>query len=222
MSKKLYFFGGIVFLGGLLIFIAPHIPYQTEKSEKFLAELGNASAQFRLGNQFFNGGVVPKNCELAVYWYKKSAQNNNADASCWLGRLYLKGICVKKNDQTSFEYFKKSAELNDANGLNNLGVSYAQGLGAKKNTQQAAQCFKKSAEQEWSEAQFNLGVCYTFGIYVTKDLKIAEKYFEKSAHRGIHKKFSQPVMDRAKRILKSEKSSSEKPAFVRNWADEGV
>lgn len=67
MSKKLYFFGGIVFLGGLLIFIAPHIPYQTEKSEKFLAELGNASAQFRLGNQFFNGDGAPRNCELAVY-----------------------------------------------------------------------------------------------------------------------------------------------------------
>ena len=56
------------------------------------AEQGNAKAQFKLGNCYYNGEGVEKDLDKAIYWYEKSAEQGNEDAEMRLKEL---GILVE-------------------------------------------------------------------------------------------------------------------------------
>lgn len=56
---------------------------------ELVARQGHAGAQYGLGNCYFYGKGVAKNCEEAVKWYKKAAEQGHKEA---IGILKQLGI----------------------------------------------------------------------------------------------------------------------------------
>ena len=122
-----------------------------------LATQGDAHAQYNLGLMHQCGRGVPKNWELAVTWYRKSAMQGNADAQYRLGRMYQDGRGVPQDYKQAAEWFRKSAEQGNSLAQCCLGCMYQYGLGVRKNDRQAITWYHKSAEQGHVGSKMCLG-----------------------------------------------------------------
>lgn len=158
---------------------------------KKAAELGNAEAQFKLGDYYLVGVVVEQNDEEAVKWCRKAAEQGYAPAEYALGYVYDEGVSVEQNYEEAAKWYEKAAEKGNADAQFALGNFYFSGLGVKQNKeeakkwfQKAVEKFKKGAEQGDANAQFALGFCYEFANTVEQNYEEAEKWYTKSAQQG--------------------------------------
>ena len=63
-----------------------------------LAEQGNASAQFNLGDMYADGRGVKQDDVEAVKWFRKAAEQGDTMAQGRLGNVYSDGRGVKQDD----------------------------------------------------------------------------------------------------------------------------
>ena len=73
-----------------------------------LAEQGNASAQFNLGNMYANGQGVKQDDFEAVKWFRQAAEQGYTDAQFNLGVMYAKGQGVKQDDVEAVKWYRKA------------------------------------------------------------------------------------------------------------------
>ena len=71
------------------------------------AEKGDARAQELLGSIFLNETLF-KNTNLALYWYKLSAQQDNPVAQLQIAEVYANGIGVEKNLKLAAHWLEKA------------------------------------------------------------------------------------------------------------------
>lgn len=71
---------------------------------------GNAAAETRLGDLYFQGQGVEQNHDRALLWYRRAAKRNYADAQFNLGNMYLLGEGVLRNDKKALAWYEKAAE----------------------------------------------------------------------------------------------------------------
>jgi TPR repeat protein len=86
---------------------------QDFEAVKYMAEQGDADAQFNLGWMYANGQGVAKNDAEVVKWYRKAAEQGHARAQTILGAMYTEGRRVAKNDAEAAKWFQKAAEQGD-------------------------------------------------------------------------------------------------------------
>ena len=94
-----------------------------------LAEVGDASAQLKLGAMYDEGKGVPQDYNIATKWYKLAAEQANADAQFSLGLMYHKGKGVLQDYNTATKWYKLASEQGDAHAQFYLGVMYHRGAG---------------------------------------------------------------------------------------------
>ena len=75
-----------------------------------LAEQGNATAQFKLGEKYRNSNVIPRDYAQAVLWYRKAADQGHARAQLQLGIAYRHGYGVPVDVAQAISWYKKSAD----------------------------------------------------------------------------------------------------------------
>jgi TPR repeat protein len=78
------------------------------------AELGNAEANFRLGEAYEHGMLnCPRDAGLSVHFYTGAAQLGHAQAMMALCAWYIVGAepVLEKNESEAYEWAKKAAEL---------------------------------------------------------------------------------------------------------------
>ena len=145
------------------------------------AEQGDADAQFYLGLDYYNEGVILE----AVEWLHKAAEQGHADAQIKLGEWYYTGRGIKQDYLKSGRWLRKAAEQGRAIAQTNLGMMYALGLGLPKRYTKAIKWFRLAAEQGEAGAYFHLGAMYAKGHGVTQqDFNEAFKWYRKSAEQG--------------------------------------
>ena len=111
-----------------------------------LAEQGNASAQFNLGNMYANGRGVKQDDFEAVKWYRQAAEQGHAKAQFNLGVRYAKGQGVKQDDVEAVKWYRKAAEQGYTDAQFNLGAMYAKGQGVRQDKEQAKEWFGKACD----------------------------------------------------------------------------
>jgi TPR repeat protein len=77
---------------------------------QFLAEQGEAKAQFKLGVMYEMGQYVTQNYTQAVSWYIKAAELGNSNARYNLAIKYQTGQGVPKDDTQAAYWYRKAAE----------------------------------------------------------------------------------------------------------------
>ena len=105
------------------------------------AKQGNAEAQNKLGNCYFNGEGVAENKKEAIKWYVKSAKQNFRNAQYNLAVCYEEGEGVERDDKKSFEWYLKAAEQGDADAQFETGERYYAGKGTKQDYAKAEKWF---------------------------------------------------------------------------------
>lgn len=146
-----------------------------------LAEKEHAQAQYLVGNHYFYYyNADSTSFEIAINWYKKSANNGNVNAQQMLGDLYQFGQHVDTSYERAYFYYKQAAEQGNKIAQNNLGVFYENGLGVEKSPEKAFQYYLKAAEQKYLFGLNNMTRCYENGIGVSRSEEKVEEYRKKT------------------------------------------
>ena len=109
------------------------------------ARRGSVPAVTAMGNCYFLGKGVTRDCETAVAWYRQAAEKGDPEAQYALGFAYVTGAGVARDCEAGFEWFRKAARLEFIPALHNLSVCYAEGCGTGKD-QSLADSLRGKAE----------------------------------------------------------------------------
>lgn len=113
---------------------------------KALAEQGDASQQYWLGNLYKYGWGTPRDEEKALYWYRESAKQNNSEGQLKVGMAYYDGAGVNQDYERARYWFLKSAEQNNKFSLLYLGNMYKRGEGVEENYSIAEEWYLKACD----------------------------------------------------------------------------
>ena len=86
-----------------------------------LAEQGDATAQYYLGNMYSTGRGVKQDDVEAVKWYRRAAEQGLALAQSMLGTSYILGKGVQVNKSLAKEWFRKACDNGDEIGCKSYG-----------------------------------------------------------------------------------------------------
>jgi hypothetical protein len=188
-------FAVIILLGACIISVADELQDATsaysrgDYSVAFnrlrkLADTGDANAETRLGQMYWNGQAVEQDFSMAARLYLLAAQQGYAKAQVLLGQLYFEGIGVAENDVEAANWFRAAAEQHVAAAESILAFMYRNGRGVKQSDTEAAKWFRRAADQGDANAQWRLGDLYRLGQGVPQDYVLAHMWFNLSASRG--------------------------------------
>jgi len=145
------------------------------------AGLGDAEAQYLVGQHYATGHGIAQDHPAAVDWWTRSAEQGYAPAQCALGASCLAGKGIGKNFQQALRWFQKAADQGDAKAQWNLGAMYASGgEGQKQDLRQAFAWCRSAADLGFVPAQATLGVLFAR----IKDPVQAVVWWEKAALQG--------------------------------------
>ena len=114
-----------------------------------LAEQGNATAQYNLGQMYRRGEGVKQDDAEAVKWYRKAAEQGMIDAQNKMGEVYLDGRGVKQNDAEAVKWFQKSAEQGSVSAQYVMGLFYSGTYSVdviKEDLSKAKEWFRKACD----------------------------------------------------------------------------
>ena len=81
-----------------------------ESAYKILNELankGDVTAKYGLGDMYYNGFAVKQDYNKAFEWYEKAANQGLAAAQYNLGYMYENGFSVKQDYKKAIEWYEK-------------------------------------------------------------------------------------------------------------------
>lgn len=93
------------------------------------AKRGDKSAQYNLGNLYYNGLGTPQNYTEAARWYRKAADQRHAKAQYNLGNMHYSGQGIPRDYTEAAKWYRKAADQGHAPSQYNLGVMYSNGQG---------------------------------------------------------------------------------------------
>ena len=149
-----------------------------------LAEQGNATAQFYLGDMYDYGKGTHEDDAAAVRWYRMAAEQGHAEAQNNLGWMHANGHGVPEDNAEAVHWFRMAARQGHAWAQNNLGLVYANGHGVPEDDAEAVCWFRMAAGQGLAEAQNNLGWMHANGHGVPEDDAVAVRLYRMAAGQG--------------------------------------
>lgn len=81
------------------------------------AGLGDAEAQFSLGDMYAQGLGVSQDDQKAMSWFRKAAEQGFIPAQVNLGVMYTQGQCVKQNLVEAHKWFNIAGGAVDEEGV---------------------------------------------------------------------------------------------------------
>lgn len=148
------------------------------------AAQGYPSAQYYLGNCYFNSNGVTQDYAAALKWYRKAAEQGSAQAQLSLGTCYYFGCGTNKDLIEAVNWYRRAAEQGLAPAQYGLGDCYRLGTGVSKDSLEAVNWYLKAADQGLAVAEFAVGSMYYAGDGVVKDESEGVKWWQKAADQG--------------------------------------
>lgn len=101
--------------------------------------MGNAEAQYKVGNAFREGKGIDSDKDKSAEWYRKAADQGYSEAEYQLGIFYR-----DKNDfRNALEWLRKSASRGDCDSMFGIGNIYMM----MQDKETAIKWYQKAAEQ---------------------------------------------------------------------------
>jgi len=198
MKKHLF----LVIVTTIIIFcitfsVAEPIPLETSDNLSELqqkAEAGDVQSQYDLANMHIHiKDKGSRECDEAIKWYTKAAEQGHADAQNSLGNIYYNGILLPRNKVEAAKWYTKAAEQGHVEAQTILGLMYFWGMGGLTDRNKAFEWTIKAAEQDFGTALLNLGFYYKLSNDRFKDiseaakqsnLKESTKWYTRAAEQG--------------------------------------
>ena len=107
------------------------------ESAEARADKDDPVAEFEVGKSFYFGNGVPQDYSLALFWYKKSAQQGNNDAEFNVASMYEQGEGTPQNYAKAIFWYRKAADDGHPASMWNLAEMYRAAKGMPKNDVEA-------------------------------------------------------------------------------------
>ena len=107
-----------------------------------LAEKGDPTAQYLLGNLYADGKGVARDDAAAFKWFRLAADQGNAAAQYNVAASYAAGVGVARNDVEAAGWFRRAADQGMPVAQLNLGLMHAAGNGVAKDNVEALKWFE--------------------------------------------------------------------------------
>ena len=172
---------------------------QSKLYEK-VANLGGAKIQLQLGQMHKNGNGVCEDYQEALFWFRKSAEQNLPEAQYEIGMMYHEGIGVLQDYLEALYWLEKASVQGHTEAQYEIGMIYLNGTGVLQNHRKAFYWFEKAAHQGHAKAQFKiykkaahqgdikaqcqLGYMYMHGKGVLRDEHKAVDWYQRAAEQG--------------------------------------
>lgn len=168
-----------------------------------LADAGEASAQFIVGQLYHQGKGVPQDNREAAVWFQKAADQGHPAAQNNLGYLYFNGLGVPQQFPIAYKWLSLAAaagqedakhgvadllkkltpaELADTEAR--IGWMYHRGWSVTKDMAEAARWYQSAANRGHALAQNNMGTLYAEGQGVAQNYEHAAMWFTRAAEQG--------------------------------------
>ena len=167
---------------------------QAAERLEWLAEQGDAHAQFIMGQLCRDGPLLIPDSQKAKRWFTLAAQRGMPGAQYALGKLLLSEDIEVSNPDEGIRWLWRAAQRGNTYAAYRLGKEYLTGEHVPKSTDKAVGCFRSSAEQGNPFAQYMLGKLYLEGKAIPRDQEQAVQRFRRSAEQG--NRYAQFFLDR--------------------------
>ena len=154
------------------------------KELRLLADKGDPVAQYLIGVLYERGDGVTQDPELAVSWYRRSAEQNHPAGMHALAWMASKGIGTTRNLEEALRLYRQAADKNFAPSQNNLGVAYNRGEGNAQDYEEAFRWFQRAANNSSAIGQLNLGRAYETGSGTEINFEQAFQWYFRAASHG--------------------------------------
>lgn len=145
------------------------------------ARLGDAEAQFALGEAYTDGIGVPVMESEAAFWIGRAAANHHVDAMIRLGELRLDGEGIERDPAEALRLFSLVAQLGDPRGQFAKAICCLYGYGVMKDPEMALRYFNSAASDGYIPAFYRLGLLYRDGLGVEANRETAIQYLYTAA-----------------------------------------
>lgn len=146
-----------------------------------LAEQGDAMAQRRVADCYYDGIGVAQDLTKAAEWYNKIVVQEDSEVLRRIGFCHYQ----KREFEKALELWRKATEQGNVIAYRNLGNCYNFGCGVDRNCEKAVELYTIAAEQGDAIAQYNLAYSYYSGEGVQKNEAKAAELYERSAEQGL-------------------------------------
>ncbi len=153
-------------------------------SDEAAASRGDATAEYDIGNRFYDGQGVTRNYVTALHWYRLAAARGFAAAENGIGYMYYEGQGISQNYPTALSWFRRAANQGDAVAEYNVGSTYDNGTGVRRDYKTALRWFRLAADQGLDTAEYDIGYLYETGHGVPRDYAAALHWYKLAAAQG--------------------------------------
>lgn len=159
-------------------------PDEAYRTALAAAELGSAQAMVLVGRYRQFGISAEQDLELAVDWYRRSADAGNSDGMLRLGYLYDQGLGVALDLDESGRWLARAAEAGNPAAIAAIGYRFDRGRGVDEDSVEARYWYERAALRGDSFAMQSLAALYEFGEGGGVDLELARQWYERAAELG--------------------------------------
>ena len=124
------------------------------------ANAGDLSAQFKLGNRYFQGEGVRPDHDAGMRWLRKAADAGQTDAQFKLGVLEEAGIGRKQDLNAALDWYERAAQGSNAVAQFKTGMLYLTQTNRANHYHVGTNWLGRSAIQGYGPAQFVLADLY--------------------------------------------------------------
>ncbi len=142
----------------------------------YKARLGDAAAQYALGQAYAEGIGLPVLESEAALWIDQAAQGQYPDALIRMGELRLDGEGVERDPAEALRLFSAAARLGDPRGQFARGICCLYGYGLMKDPEMALRYFRAAASEGYLPAYYRLGLLYRDGLGTEANRRLAIRY----------------------------------------------
>ena len=162
------------------------LDYRDRAAEKLeqVAELGDAYAQYRMGQLYRDGPLLIPDGVNALYWFEQAARQGHPAAQYALAKLFLSDDLEVRDTAWGVDWLRTAAEGGNSWAMYRLGKELLKGEITKQDTAGAVEWFTRSAEGGNPYAQYLLGKLYLMGKEAPRDEVQAVLWLTRSAEQG--------------------------------------
>lgn len=165
------------------------------------AKNGDAYAQFKLANMYFEGRGLPQDDAQAAKWFLEAARQDHVEAQFIIGTMYERGAGVPQDDAYAYAWFIKAANqghnrskimlesdkwqqfVRSRDGGEEPDSADRPESGGQEVSPEQVESYTLKAQEGDVDAQYNLGIMYYHGEGVEKNLAEALVWFHKAAEQ---------------------------------------
>ena len=149
------------------------------------AARGNRTAQYHLGEYYYNGDAVPQDYRKSALWFEAAATAGYHPAQYKLAHMHQTGLVEAFAPEVIAHWYREAAEQGNHLAAYELGQIYNYGYGKiPPIPAQAYYWHQQAAQKDVRDSEFYLGYFYEHGYGIPRNYHQALQWYTRAANKN--------------------------------------